>query len=96
MAGYRPKDKSLTSKIYNEVEKSFSKVFFSRVFLANDEKGLATIMGVKPNPKDYLFFALASLYVTPQLAAHTLALQIPGLNKLADKSLLTSSLSIIG
>lgn len=88
MAGYRPRDKSLKSRIYNEVEKSFSKVFFSRVFLANDEKGLATIMGVKPSAKDYGLFALGSLYVTPQLIAHTLALQIPGLNKIADKNLI--------
>jgi hypothetical protein len=85
---YRPKDKSLRSRIYNEVERSFSIVFFSRVFLANNEKNMAKIMGVEASAKDYLLFALASLYVTPQIAAHTIALNIPGVSQLADKNLI--------
>lgn len=88
MAGYRPKDKSLKSRIYNEVERGFSKVFFQRVFLANDDKNLAKVMGVEPSLKDYLAFASASVWVTPQLVAHTLALKVPGLEKIADRSLI--------
>lgn len=88
MKGYRPKDKSFSSQVYNACEKSFSTVFFAQVFTANSDKNIAKIMGVEAKPLDYALFALTNLYVMPQLAAHTLALRIPGLNKIADKRLI--------
>jgi len=88
ISSYRPRDKKLVSRIYNEVERSFSKVFFARVFTAGYDKPIAKIMGVQPGAKDYLLFLLGSLYVTPQLVAHTLAMYIPGIEKISDKNLI--------
>lgn len=87
MSGYRPKDHSLKSRLYNDFEKAFSKVFFGRVFLGSDKK-MAKTMGVQPSPFDYLKFAGVSLFVLPQMAAHMAAKQVPVVGDLADKQLI--------
>ncbi len=58
------------------------------MFTAGYDKPIAKIMGVQPHAKDYLLALLAGRYVTPQVLAHTIALYIPGLNKISDKNLI--------
>lgn len=88
MSAYRPKDKSLKSRIFNEVEKGFSKVFFYRVFLSEGNRSLAKKMDVAASPLDYLFFALVSAYVLPQVVATKVAQRIPVVNTVVDHFLI--------
>ncbi|MCG8672019.1 MAG: DUF2236 domain-containing protein [Pseudomonadales bacterium] len=87
MAGYRPKDKSLKSKIYNTCERSFARVFFQRAFLSESEPEKARTMGVEASLMDYSLFALVQLYVLPQMLVHRIAMEVPGINQLADQFL---------
>ncbi|MBL4867992.1 MAG: DUF2236 domain-containing protein [Pseudomonadales bacterium] len=88
MAGYRPRDKSLKSRIYNEIEKSFSRVFFHQIFTGVTGKPYAKIMGVEADLKDYALFAAANCYILPQMGFHMVAEKIPILDGIADKSLI--------
>lgn len=87
MSAYRPQDRRITSRIYNQVETSFSKVYFRRVFLRGSDKSKAQEMGVEPNALDYLLSGAASAYITPQIMAHLAALKIPVVEGVADKIL---------
>lgn len=87
MSAYLPQDKSLRSQIYNRFEKSFSKVFFTRVFLMGGSGYKADIMGVKPSALDYALFAATNLYVLPRLMANRVIQEIPIANRIADKVL---------
>jgi len=87
MAAYRPKDKRVRSRIYNQVEKSFSKVFFYRVFLSEGNRSLAKKMNVNASPIDYLFFAMVSAYVLPQVVATKVAQRIPVIDGIVDRML---------
>ena len=88
MSAYLPPDHSLRNRIYNTFEKSFSKVFFSRVFLIGDEKQKAKRMGVQPSLKDYLFFAASNLYILPQMTAFSLIERVPVAGWVADQLLI--------
>lgn len=88
MGAYLPQDKTLKSQIYNTFERSFSKVFFSRVFLRDDNKSKARQMGVSPSPVDYALFTATNLYVLPRLLAHRVVQDIPLVNQLADQVLI--------
>ncbi|MDF1630292.1 MAG: oxygenase MpaB family protein [Alcanivoracaceae bacterium] len=88
MSAYLPADQSLRNRIYNSFEKSFSKVFFSRVFLIGDEKQKARQMGVQPSIKDYLFFAASNLYILPQMTAFSLIERVPVAGWVADQLLI--------
>src|SRR5699024_6932031 len=87
MSAYRPQDRRITSRIYNQVETSFSKVYFRRVLLRGSDKSKAQEMGVEPNALDYLLSGAASAYITPQIMAHLAALKIPVVEGVADKIL---------
>lgn len=88
MAAYLPTDKSLKGKIYNQFEKSFSKVFFTRVFLSEYESSRAEMMGVKPTPIDYALFAATGAFILPRVAATRVIQEIPIANRLLDKILI--------
>ena len=88
MGAYLPTDKSLKGQIYNQFEKSFSKVFFTRVFLADYERSRAEMMGVKPTPLDYALFAATSAFLLPQVAATRVIQDIPIANRFLDKLLI--------
>src|SRR5699024_2139272 len=85
---YRPKDKSLKSRIYNQVETSFSKVYFRRVFLRGSDKAKAAMMGVEPTLLDTALASAASAYIMPQIMAHLGALKVPVVDDVADKWLI--------
>lgn len=84
MSGYRPRDKTLKSRIYNACEKSFATVFFQKAFLSDNDKPVAQMMGVEATLKDYLLFVLVQCYVIPQIIVHRIAMQLPVFNQLAD------------
>jgi len=88
MAAYLPPDKSVRSRVFNTFEKSFAKVFFSRVFLIGDESGKAKKMGVQPSIKDYLFFAASNLYILPRMTAFSMIEKVPVAGYIADKVLI--------
>ena len=88
MSGYRPRDKSLKSRIYNACEKSFATVFFQKAFLSDNDKPIARMMGVEASLRDYLLFALVQCYVIPQIIIHRIAMQLPLINELADSFLI--------
>lgn len=88
MGAYRPRDETLKSRIFNQVEKSFSKVFFTQTFLRGGNKSKARIMGVQPNARDYALFTAANLFMLPQLQAHLLLQKVPIANQLADRYLI--------
>lgn len=88
MGAYRPKDKKLISRVYNAVEKSFSKVFFEQAFTRGNPKPIAKIMGVQSTPRDYALAALAFAWVGPQFLGHSVAMFVPGINKISDRMLI--------
>lgn len=88
MSGYRPRDKSLKSRIYNTCEKSFATVFFQRAFLSDTDKPIAQMMGVEASFWDYVLFVLVQLYVIPKMMMHRVAMHVPIISELADKLLI--------
>lgn len=87
MGAYLPTDKSLKSRIYNTFERSFSKVFFTRVFLLGDDKSRARQMGVQPSLLDYALFAATNAWVVPNVAAHNVMQRLPVVKDLVDDRL---------
>jgi hypothetical protein len=84
-ADMRP-DASLRSRIYERFERSFSKLFFVRNFMAgNREK--ASAIGVSLTRSDVAFAAVAGLYVYGRMKLYGLAAHIPGLRQIADRRL---------
>ena len=84
MTAYRPRDKSLRSRLFNTAETGFAKVFFTRTFLRGNDKSRAKLMGVNPGISDYLLFAASSAYILPKLKAHAWLRRIPVANEVAD------------
>ena len=89
MSGYRPKDRSWKSQIYNACEKSFATVFFQRAFLSDNDKPVARMMGVEASWWDYLLFIAVQCYVLPKILAHRIAMGLPLLDRLADQRLIS-------
>lgn len=87
MEAYRPTDKSLRSRIYNSFERSFSRVYFERLFPGAGGPAMAKQMGIQSTPLDYIKFLLTGAYLAPQIAFHTIATRVPALNAFADKIL---------
>lgn len=88
MGAYLPQDKTLRSQVYNRLERSFSKVFFTRTFLREDNRTRARLMGVNPNPLDYALFTAANLFVMPQLIGNRVIQEIPVANQVLDHFLI--------
>ncbi len=87
MAAYFPADRSLRSRIFNRLEKSFAKVFFHRSFLSGDESGKAEEMGVVLNAFDKMVFVGLSLFVFARLGLYAVAVRTPGIRSVADRIL---------
>lgn len=85
MAAHLPGDTDWKGRLSNEFEKSFSKVFFTRVFLASHEPSRAVMMGMQPDLRDYALSAATSAVVLPQLVATRLLQDVPVASKLLDK-----------
>lgn len=96
MSAYRPKDKRWRSRIYNQMEKSFSKVYFQRVFLRGSDKAKAKLMGVEPTVLDHVLAGAVSAYITPQILGHLAAIQVPRLEPVADQWLIRRIKRLLG
>ena len=88
MNAYLPTNRSWRNRLFNDVERRFSRVFFTRVFLVGDEQGRARRMGMEPKPLDYLMFAAGNLVIVPQMTAFSLAKRLPGIGWLSDRVLI--------
>lgn len=83
---YLPPDERPENRLFDKVERRFSKVFFLRNFM-NGDIAAARRMGVEIGPRDFMMFGLVALLVTSQLMAYRLARQVPGVADLADAHL---------
>ncbi|PHY18412.1 oxygenase MpaB family protein [Caulobacter sp. BP25] len=79
-------DERPENRLFDRVERGFSKVFFLRNFM-NGDVAAAKRMGVEIGPRDFMLFGLVALLVTSQLTAYRLARRVPGLSDLADARL---------
>lgn len=85
---YLPPDESPENKLFDKVERRFSKVFFLRNFL-NGDRAAARRMGVEIGPRDFMMFGLVALLVTSRLAAYRFARNVPVVSDLADARLVS-------
>jgi hypothetical protein len=83
---YLPPDESPENRLFDKVERRFSKVFFLRNFM-NGDVAAARRMGVEVGPRDVMMFGVVALLVTSQLLAYRLARNVPGVSDLADARL---------
>ena len=83
---YLPPDERPENRLFDKVERGFSKVFFLRNFL-NGDLAAAKRMGVDIGPRDFMLFGLVALLVTSQLMAYRFARNVPGVSDLADARL---------
>jgi hypothetical protein len=83
---YLPPDERPENRLFDKVERRFSKVFFLRNFM-NGDVAAARRMGVEIGPRDFMMFGVVALLVTSQLLAYRLARNVPGVADLADARL---------
>jgi hypothetical protein len=83
---YLPPDERPENRLFDKVERRFSKVFFLRNFM-NGDVAAARRMGVEIGPRDVMVFGLVAFLVTSQLMAYRLARNVPGVSDLADARL---------
>lgn len=86
LAAYLPADESVGSKIFDRLERSFSKIFFLLSFLEGDAK-VARKMGVNIGVGDWMVFGACSLFIGLRKGAYALACRTPGLRGAADRML---------
>lgn len=86
LGAYLPPDDSLPNRVFDEVEKRFSRVFFLRTFLDGDRKRAAG-MGIDVGLTDYLTYAAVAGLVVGNLTAYRAAMRLPLLRDVADKVL---------
>jgi hypothetical protein len=86
LAAYLPSDEKLGSRIFDRIERRFSKIFFLLSFLGGDRKKAAE-MGVKIGLGDWAVFGACSLFIGARKGVYALACRTPGLRDIADRML---------
>jgi hypothetical protein len=86
LAAYLPSDEKLGSKIFDRIERRFSKIFFLLSFLGGDRKKAAE-MGVKITAGDWATFVACSLFIGARKGMYAIACRLPGISKMADRIL---------
>ena len=86
LAAYLPPDEKLGSKIFDRIERRFSKIFFLLSFLGGDKKKAAD-MGVKIGALDWATFIACSLFIGARKGFYALGGAIPGLRRATDRML---------
>jgi hypothetical protein len=86
LAAYLPADEKLGSRIFDRIERSFSKIFFLLSFLAGDKKK-AEAMGVKIGARDWAVFVACSLFIGVRKGLYAIAARTPGLRQATDRML---------
>lgn len=85
MDAYLPEDKGIYGRLYNRLEKAYSRVFFRHTFQVKPEK--ARQMNMVPDWSDYLIFGTGTVFLTSQIAAHSTLLRVPMAGEVADRLL---------
>ncbi len=86
LAAYLPSDRKLGSRIFDRIERRFSKIFFLLSFLGGDRKK-AEAMGVKISALDWATFISCGLFIGARKTFYGLANRIPGLREATDRML---------
>jgi hypothetical protein len=86
LGAYLPADEAPTSRLYDRVEKGFSKVFFVKNYAGGDAAKAAS-MGVVPDTLDKACYGLAAAVAGSRLLAYKLAMNIPMLAGAVDRRL---------
>lgn len=86
LAAYMPADESIGSRMFDRIERSFSKIFFLLSFLAGDAKQ-AREMGVRIGVGDWAVFVACSLFIGLRKGAYAIASRTPGLRRATDRML---------
>ncbi len=86
LAAYLPPDEKLGSRIFDRIERRFSKIFFLLAFLGGDRKKAAEI-GVKIGVADWATFIACSAFIGVRKGFYALGASIPGLRKATDRML---------
>lgn len=86
LAAYLPADEKLGSKIFDRIERRFSRIFFLLSFLGGDRRK-AEAMGVKISALDWATFISCGLFIGARKAFYGIAGRIPGLRNATDRML---------
>lgn len=86
MAAYLPTDEKLGSRIFDKLERSFSKIFFLLSFIGGDQKKAAEL-GVKITPWDWAVFVGCGAYIGARKTLYGIANSIPGVREATDRML---------
>jgi len=86
LAAYLPADETPGSKMFDRIERSFSKIFFLLSFLAGDRKK-AREMGVDISAGDWAVFVACSLFIGVRKGLYAIAARTPGLRQATDRML---------
>lgn len=86
LAAYLPPDEKLGSKIFDRIERRFSKIFFLLSFLDGDKRRAAA-MGVKITALDWATFISCGLFIGARKMFYGIAGRIPGLRNATDRML---------
>jgi len=86
LSAYLGPDESLRSRLHDDLEKRFSRVFFVRTFLQGDYRRAAA-MGIETTPADLAAYAAVAGAAMGNLTAYRAAMRTPVLRALADRVL---------
>jgi len=86
LAAYLPADQKLGNRIFDRIERRFSKIFFLQAFLGGDNAKAQT-MGVKITATDWATFVACSLFIGMRKGLYGIACRLPGVAKVADRML---------
>lgn len=86
MTAYLPPEKTFGYKLFDTLERRFSRTIFVKFFLQGDNEAARKI-GVPIGWKEYAVSALVAPMIAVQMASYGLALRVPGLRGVADRSL---------
>lgn len=86
LGAYLASDETVTSRLFDRIEKGFSKVFFVTYFAGGDA-AKAAAMGVVPGMLDKVCYGVAAASTGARLGAYNLAARLPALAGAADRRL---------
>ncbi len=84
ISAYLPADETLGSRIFDKLERSFSKIFFLLSFMNKDVKKAREI-GVPIGAWDWTVFVALSLFIGARKGVYALASKTPGLGAMTDR-----------
>lgn len=86
LGAYLPADRSWRSRLFDTLERGFSKLLFVQQFVAGD-KVRAKSMGIETTGFDRMAYFLCASLIAVRLGAYKLSARVPFLAKLADRRL---------